>query len=244
MKKKTKWTGHFNRALALLFTVLLVLQAVPLGSGLSMTADASEAADVSETAGTSEATDVSETAGTSEAADVSETAGTSEAASAPEAVNDPTAADTAETENAPEAADIQKKSRESRATGNAGNGCAENDPKKNSSAENNRAETGNAGTSSKKRSDSETGSREMLKEKKPDTVSPQVILVSNTGGEDPEGLLHVNDTMEFVLCVEDRDPPEDNQLQAQVFVREEGAGNEDRKQLAAFRGDGPSGQRH
>ena len=233
MKKKTKWTGHFNRALALLFTVLLVLQAVPLGSGLSMTADASEAADVSETAGTSETADVSETAGTSEAADVSETAGTSEAASAPEAVNDPTAADTAETENAPEAADIQKKSRESRATGNAGNGCAENDPKKNSSAENNRAETGNAGTSSKKRSDSETGSREMLKEKKPDTVSPQVILVSNTGGEDPDGLLHVNDTMEFVLCVEDRDPPEDNQLQAQVFVREEGAGNEDRKQLAA-----------
>lgn len=174
MKKKTKWTGHFNRALALLFTVLLVLQAVPLGSGLSMTADASDAADVSETAGTSEA------------ADVSEMAGTSEAASAPEAVNDPTAADTAETENAPEAADIQKKSRESRATGNAGNGCAENDPKKNSSAENNRAETGNAGTNSKKRSDSETGSREMLKEKKPDTVSPQVILVSNTGGEDRE----------------------------------------------------------
>ena len=27
MKKKTKRTGHFNRALALLFTALLVLQA-------------------------------------------------------------------------------------------------------------------------------------------------------------------------------------------------------------------------
>ena len=72
MKKKTKRTGHFNRALALLFTALLVLQAAALGAGLSMTADASEAADVSETAGTSEE------------------------ASAPEAVNAPAAADTAE----------------------------------------------------------------------------------------------------------------------------------------------------
>ena len=189
------------------------------------------------------------------------TAGTSEAASAPDAVNAPAAADTAETESAPEAADvseaanapeavrssgaanasgaadtseaaadIQKKSRE---TGNAGSASTENDSKKNSSAENNRAETGNAGNSGKKSSDSETGSREMLKEKKTDTLSPQVSLVSNTGGEDRDGLLHVNDTMEFVLCVEDRDPPEENQLQAQVFVREEGAGDGERKLLAA-----------
>ena len=84
MKKKTKRTGHFNRALALLFTALLVLQAAALGSGLSMTADASEAADVSVTAGTSEA------------------------ASAPDAVNAPAAADTAETESAPEAADVSE----------------------------------------------------------------------------------------------------------------------------------------
>ena len=252
MKKKTKRTGHFNRALALLFTALLVLQAAALGSGLSMTADASEAADVSVTAGTSEAAsapdavnapaaaDTAETESAPEAADVSEAANAPEAVRSSGAANASGAADTSEA-----AADIQKKSRE---TGNAGSGSTENDskknssaenagtennPEKNSSAENNRAETGKAGTSGKKSRDSETGSREMLKEKKTDTLSPQVSLVSNTGGEDRDGLLHVNDTMEFVLCVEDRNPPEENQLQAQVFVREEGAGDGERKLLAA-----------
>ena len=251
MKKKTKWTGHFNRALALLFTALLVLQAAALGSGLSMTADASEAADVSVTAGTSEAAsapdavnapaaaDTAETESAPEAADVSEAANAPEAVRSSGAANASGAADTSEA-----AADIQK----SRETGNAGSGSTENDSKKNSSAENagtennpeknksaenNRAETGNAGNSSKKSRDSETTSREMLKEKKTDTLSPQVSLVSNTGGEDRDGLLHVNDTMEFVLCVEDRNPPEENQLQAQVFVREEGAGDGERKLLAA-----------
>ena len=35
--------------------------------------------------------------------------------------------------------------------------------------------------------------------------------------------------------VEDRDPPEENQLQAQVFVREEGAGDGERKLHEGFR---------
>lgn len=165
MEAKRNRRGQFNRALAVLFTALLLLRAAHLQPELSMTASASEAVGAAE------------------------------------------AADTAETADAAEASDTS--------------GIADGQEKKHQEGP---EISENSGTES---------SGKTMKAMDPDTVSPQVILVFNTGGEDRDGLLHENDTMEFVLRVEDRDPPEDNQLQAQVFVREDGAGNEDRKQLAA-----------
>ena len=218
MKEKKKRTGQFNRAMVLVFTAMLLLQAVPLQYKLSMTANASEAVNVSEASNAlevsnaSEAANTSETSNASETADASETAVISETAKASEASNALETTDASEASNASEpAADTEKKTQEK---------------PESSTAESSTAETGTA----------ETGSKKAVKEEKTDTLPPQVSLVSNTGGEDRDGLLHVNDAMEFVLAVEDPDPSQEDQLQAQVFVRQEGAGDGERKLLMP-RGD-------
>ena len=218
MKEKKKRTGQFNRAMALVFTAMLLLQAVPLQYKLSMTANASEAVNVSEASNALEVSNASEAANTSETSNASETADASETAVISETAKASEASKALETTDASEASKASEAS-------------ADTEEKMQEKPESSTAETGTAETGT-----AETNSKKAGKEKKTDTLPPQVSLVSNTGGEDRDGLLHVNDAMEFALTVEDPDPSQEDQLQVQVFVRLEGAGDGERKFLMP-RGD-------